>query len=419
MVDIVFPVIKGSFSDLKIATNLNNWTIEHMRRVSNPSELNIPKEIANEKDIWTYEIPDDVIAKLVSENGQDSNFRLHFKFVDDNSNWFTAGEFAKISDDNNINNILVLLFEKGKVVSSEGMEDGGIKVYNSDDAVEGADPFIRVQREEVRTNQEASAQNDTVNGVNDKLTGSKESTPSSKVSTDGRRTPRKKTEPIVFDTPKAETTLFTVTKEIGQPSFTMPEGNVLETTKEAVSQTLLLPKVSEATKGSVTTENKDLDSDNNNSNDNNGDVQPQQRNENAELTLSQVEEVDSNPDRSGSEKSTSTSTSVSTPEADTTGTPDVSIPTPAHVAPGGYAADSSGVYASSSSDSNSPEVLTAREEDELEEEGRKMRERNQAISETTDSIRYNTSLLSTILRFFSGFFGSWFGILNRRREEAN
>ena len=153
-------------------------------------------------------------------------------------------------------------------------------------------------------------------------------------------------------------------------------------------------------------------------------MQPQQRNEDAELTLSQVEEVDSNPDRSGSEKSTSTSTSVSTPEAknqggERTGTPDVSIPTPAHVAPGGYAADSSGVYASSSSDSNSPEVLTAREEDELGREGRKMRERNQAISETTDSIRYNTSLLSTILRFFSGFFGSWFGILNRRREEAN
>ena len=397
MVDIVFPVIKGSFSDLKIATNLNNWTIEHMHPVPNPSELNIPSGITSEKDIWTYEIPDDVIAKLVSENGKDSSFRLHFKFVDDNSNWFTAGEFAKISDDNNINNTLVLLFEKGKLVSSEAMENGGIKVYNSDDVVEEADPFIRVQKEEAE-------KNDTAGG-NDELAVSKEPSLSPKVSTDGRRTPRKKTEPIVFDTPKAETKLFTVTKEIGQPSFTMPEGNVLETTKEAVSQTLLLPKVNE------TTENKD--------NDNNNDVQPKPRNENAKLTLSQVEEVDSNPDRSGSEisKSKSTSISASASAADVTGTPNISIPTPVHVAPGGYVADSSGAYASSS-DSNSPDLPKSRD-DEQDVEGTKMRERNQAVSEATDSLRYNTSLLSTILRFFSGFFGSWFGILNHRREETD
>lgn len=107
MIEIVYPVYQtdetevennnaSKFKSLKIAGDFNNWQIEPMVQ----SEL-------DSKAVWIYQIKDSLLSNCKNLNDK-NEILIHFKFIDDNGDWFIVPDYSSEPDEhNNINNVKV------------------------------------------------------------------------------------------------------------------------------------------------------------------------------------------------------------------------------------------------------------------------------------------------------------------------
>ncbi|CAL9728296.1 hypothetical protein MOUN0_D00848 [Monosporozyma unispora] len=107
MIEIVYPAYQGDktevenqnaskFKSLKIAGDFNNWQIEPM----------ILSKV-DSKPVWIYQIKDSLLSNCKNLNDK-NEILVHFKFIDDNENWFIVPDYASEPDEhNNINNVKV------------------------------------------------------------------------------------------------------------------------------------------------------------------------------------------------------------------------------------------------------------------------------------------------------------------------
>ncbi|SMN22555.1 similar to Saccharomyces cerevisiae YPL186C UIP4 Protein that interacts with Ulp1p, a Ubl (ubiquitin-like protein)-specific protease for Smt3p protein conjugates [Maudiozyma saulgeensis] len=118
MVEILIPDEKQTFKSLKIAGDFTNWKIQPMVAISNDDSLeHVPA--------WKFNITDDMVKDYCSKESTEE-IMIHFKFIDDNNNWFTSDNFDLIPDEhNNINNGILLKFEDGKLMeeNNNNIED--------------------------------------------------------------------------------------------------------------------------------------------------------------------------------------------------------------------------------------------------------------------------------------------------------
>lgn len=148
MIEIIYPVYQGDetevennnaskFNSLKIAGDFNNWQIEPMVQ----SEL-------NSKAVWIYQIKDSLLSNCKNVNDK-NEILIHFKFIDDNGNWFIVPDYSSEPDEhNNINNVKVAKpnnpIGKQDELDSEGMI-GGQESHtpsSKDTKVESEEPII-------------------------------------------------------------------------------------------------------------------------------------------------------------------------------------------------------------------------------------------------------------------------------------
>lgn len=123
MIDIVYPVYQDqdtpgstqdtpSFESLKIAGDFNNWQIEPM-----------VKDDTNEsKPVWKYHIGESQLKNCNKTNDRNDTV-IHFKFIDDNDNWFIVPDYTSEPDEhNNINNVKIVI-SKQQVHEEEGEQE--------------------------------------------------------------------------------------------------------------------------------------------------------------------------------------------------------------------------------------------------------------------------------------------------------
>ncbi|CAI4052945.1 Uip4p SKDI_16G0920 [Saccharomyces kudriavzevii IFO 1802] len=90
MVTIVFDHPADDFPDLKIAGEFTNWE-------------GVPMEINVDTGKWEYRFHDSSITKY------DDKDKVHFKFIDQNGNWFADDEYPKeVDEHSNENNVATL-----------------------------------------------------------------------------------------------------------------------------------------------------------------------------------------------------------------------------------------------------------------------------------------------------------------------
>lgn len=88
MVAIIYRHKAKEFNELKIAGGFNNWEI-------------VPMQWSPAKEQWEYELDLEKIPAALT--------KIHFKFIDDQGNWFTDSNYAKeIDEHNNENNVKLL-----------------------------------------------------------------------------------------------------------------------------------------------------------------------------------------------------------------------------------------------------------------------------------------------------------------------
>lgn len=110
-VDILIPDKNENFKKLQIAGDFTNWQIEPMTKVSNVNKI----------ACWQFVITNEMAEKYCTKESPDQTM-IHFKFIGDDGNWFTSGDFDLVPDEhNNVNNAVLLQFENGKL--KEGNND--------------------------------------------------------------------------------------------------------------------------------------------------------------------------------------------------------------------------------------------------------------------------------------------------------
>lgn len=103
MLEILIPDTNESFQALKIAGDFTDWKEQPMQKVH------------GEGVGWSFVIESPMVEKYCPE-GLPQEAMIHFKFIDDNGNWFTSDNFDLVPDEhNNINNAVLLHFQDGKL----------------------------------------------------------------------------------------------------------------------------------------------------------------------------------------------------------------------------------------------------------------------------------------------------------------
>lgn len=93
MSKIIFKHSGNGASALKVAGDFTDWAI-------------VPMGYQDDSKQWEYNLDTE---KLKSFAIGDNEFKIHFKFIDEDGNWFTDDNFAKeIDDRGNENNVLYL-----------------------------------------------------------------------------------------------------------------------------------------------------------------------------------------------------------------------------------------------------------------------------------------------------------------------
>ncbi|CAL9736907.1 hypothetical protein MOSE0_K10440 [Monosporozyma servazzii] len=107
MIEIIYPVYQtdetevennnaSKFKSLKIAGDFNNWQIEPM----------VQSEV-DSKAVWIYQIKDSLLSNCKNLNDK-NEILIHFKFIDDNGDWFIVPDYSsELDEHNNINNVKV------------------------------------------------------------------------------------------------------------------------------------------------------------------------------------------------------------------------------------------------------------------------------------------------------------------------
>ena len=90
MVTIVFDHPAEDFPELKIAGEFTNWE-------------GVPMKINTSSGKWEYKFDESSVTK---HNDKD---KVHFKFIDQNGNWFADDEYPKeVDEHSNENNVATL-----------------------------------------------------------------------------------------------------------------------------------------------------------------------------------------------------------------------------------------------------------------------------------------------------------------------
>lgn len=101
MLEILIPDSNKSFKALKIAGDFTDWEEKAMDKVGD--------------EAWSFQIDSSMVEKYCPKESP-LEALIHFKFIDDNENWFTSDNFDLVPDEhNNINNAILLQFEDGKL----------------------------------------------------------------------------------------------------------------------------------------------------------------------------------------------------------------------------------------------------------------------------------------------------------------
>lgn len=151
MVQILIPDGQDSFQALKIAGDFTNWKIQPMIR-----------QLSTTTGSWVFKITNDMVEKYCTEELQDQVL-IHFKFIDDNNNWFTSDNFDLVSDENNnINNAVMLEFSNGKLKEEDKFVSENESVSSRSVTPVTPAPTLEINTPVIETNTIAKEDNDVL-----------------------------------------------------------------------------------------------------------------------------------------------------------------------------------------------------------------------------------------------------------------